>query len=383
MMELLTQYPQIAGAREYFQGRTEAILDLVTTICQIPAPGFQEKQRAEFVADQMRGLGLVDVRVDDAYNAIGTLKGKGQGPTVMLAAHIDTVFPAGTNLTVRREGDKLHAPGIRDNSMGVTSLLALLQALKDLKIELPGDLICVGTSGEEGLGDLRGMKAAVATFKDQLDYCIAIDGGLGGLVTGGITSRRLEVTVQTGGGHSWGAFGVPSAIHSMGKMIAAIADLTVPTTPRTTFNVGVISGGTSINTIAAEAKMLIDMRSLQREPLMELEGQVREIIDRVCVETKVNAEIKLVGDRPGGSTSETHPLVQTVQAVQSSLGISTDTHASSTDANVPMGYGIPAVCLGTSHGANAHRVDEWLETRDIDLGMTQLLMVVCAVENLK
>ncbi len=382
-MELMTQYPQLAGAREYFQGRAEAILDLVTTICQIPAPGFQEKQRAEFVANQMRDLGLVDVHVDEVYNAIGILKGRGQGPTVMLAAHIDTVFPAGTDLTVRREAGKLHAPGIRDNSMGVTSLLSLLQALKELKIDLPGDLICVGTSCEEGLGDLRGMKAAVATYKDSLDYCIAIDGGLGGLVTGGIASRRLEVTVKTGGGHSWGDFGVPSAVHSMGKMIAAIADLKVPTTPRTSFNVGVISGGTSINTIAAEAKMLIDMRSLQREPVMEVEGQVRGIIERVCAETKVSAEVKLVGDRPGGNTAETHPLVQTIQAVQSSLGIHIDTHASSTDANVPMSYGIPAVCLGTSHGANAHRVDEWLEERDIDLGMTQLLMVVCAVQGLK
>jgi acetylornithine deacetylase/succinyl-diaminopimelate desuccinylase-like protein len=326
---------------------------------------------------------LTQVEVDAVYNVIGILPGSGGGPKVLLAAHLDTVFPRGTDLTVRREGSKLYAPGIRDNSFGVTSLLWLIKALKEFNIQLPGDLICVATSGEEGLGDLKGMKAVMERFHKETDYVIAIDGGLGGLTNGGITSRRFKVTLTAAGGHSYGAFGASSAIHSMGRMIAGIADLKVPTNPKTTFNVGVVSGGNSVNSIAATAEMLIDMRSEQRDTLMKLEGELMAILEDVKNRDGIEYKAELLGDRPGGATPPDHPLVTTIQALQESLGVKSDLRSSSTDANVPIGYGIPAVCMGCATGGNAHRLDEWLDTENIDIGMTLIVQVVAKVMDLK
>ena len=374
--------PGAGQLQEWFAARLDAILAEVIAIVQVPAPSWDEQERALFLEPIMRSLGLQQVEVDAAANVIGILPGTGQGPTILLAAHLDTVFPRGTDLSVTREGNKVLAPGIRDNSFGVTSLLWLVRALKELDIKLPGDLICVLTSGEEGLGDLKGMKAVMARFHQQVDHVIAVDGGLGGLTTGGITSRRFRVTVKAAGGHSYGAFGASSAIHSISRMIAAIADLQVPAKPKTTYNVGVVSGGTSVNSIAATAEMLIDMRSEKRELLLNLEEQLMAIINRVALQDGVEAHPELLGDRPGGETPLDHPLVTTIQGVQQELGIPLSTHASSTDANVAMGYGIPAVCMGCARGGNAHRTDEWLEIDDIPLGLTQLVMTVCRVMTL-
>ncbi|MCL2549083.1 MAG: M20/M25/M40 family metallo-hydrolase, partial [Symbiobacteriaceae bacterium] len=234
----------------------------------------------------------------------------------------------------------------------------------------------------EGLGDLKGMKAAMKRFHQEVDYVIAIDGGMGGLTTGGITSRRYKVTVQAEGGHSYGAFGASSAVHSLGRMIAGIAELQVPTKPKTTYNVGVISGGHSVNSIAATADMLIDMRSEEREALMDLEAKLMVKINTVKEQDGIEVKCDLLGDRPGGATAEDHPLVTTIQEVQKALGIPLGTHASSTDANIPMSYGIPAVTMGCGHGGNAHRTDEWLDSEGIDLGLAQLVIIVAKVMEL-
>ena len=383
MSELNTiTLPSTEELKLWFANHIEEIIAEDISIVSVPAPSWDEEERAIFLEKRFKELGLKDVFVDDVYNVIGILPGKAQGPKLLLAAHLDTVFPRDTDLTVRREGTKIYAPGIRDNSFGVTSLIWLLVALKELQIELPGDLICVATAGEEGLGDLKGMKAAMERFHKETDYVIAVDGGLGGLTTGGITSRRHRVTIHAEGGHSYGAFGNSSAIHSLGKMIAGISELQVPQAPRTTFNVGVISGGNSVNSIASSADMLIDMRSEDRKCLLDLEERLFNIIKQVTTADSVSFVDELLGDRPGGQTPEDHPFVQAIIEVQSSLGINTSTHASSTDANVPMSYGIPAVCMGCAHGGNAHRTDEWLETTDIDLGMTQLVQVVAKVMSL-
>ena len=373
--------PPAAELISWYAAHVEDMIAENIAITQVPAPSWDEHDRALFLEKRFQKLGLVDVEIDAADNVIGFLPGEAEGPTLLLAAHHDTVFPRETDLTVRREGSKLFAPGVRDNSFGVTSLIWLIEGLKQLDIKLPGTLICVATSGEEGLGDLKGMKAAMARFHEVADYVIAVDGGLGGLTTGGVTSRRHRVTVKAAGGHSYGAFGASSAVHSLGRMIAAIADLKVPTSPKTTYNVGVITGGNSVNSIAATADMLIDMRSEQREALMALEGELFAAIESVRAADQVEVIDELLGDRPGGITPEDHPFVQMILGIQKELGLPINTHSSSTDANVAMGYGIPAVCFGCGLGGNAHRLDEWLDTTNCEIGLTQLVQVV--VETMK
>lgn len=281
----------------YYQEHLEDMVQENITVCEVAAPPFQEHERAEYVAKRWRELGLTDVFIDETPNVYAHIRGQNDGPTILVAAHLDTVFPPETDVRVRREGHELHAPGIRDNSTAVAALIQLVAGLRNLDLNFNGNLILIGTAGEEGLGDLRGMKAAMARYGEEVDMVVAVDGNLGSVIHEGIASRRLKVIVTTGGGHSWGDFGVPSAIHALGRMIADISHLEVPKQPRTTYNVGVISGGTSINTIAQQAEMFIDMRSTCSHSLAQLEKQVREILHRHAQGVKV--EIEVVGDRPG------------------------------------------------------------------------------------
>jgi len=382
-MELANKYPQLLQTRQWFLDHVEDMLQEDIGICSVPSPSWDEGDRAAYLKDRFTRLGLQNISVDSALNVIGWYPGNGSGPVVMLAAHHDTVFPRGTDLTVTRKDGRLYAPGIRDNSFGVTSMIWLIEALKAFKIQLPGDLLCVATSGEEGLGDLKGMKEAMKAHLQQVDYVLVIDGALGGVTNGGITSRRLQVKITTGGGHSYGNFGVPSAVHSLGKMIAQIAEIKVPQNPKTTYNVGVVEGGTSINTIAAQAAMLIDMRSTQRPALEVVEAEVRDIIAQIQKADGVDVEVILKGDRPGGETPADNALVVTIQQQLAKLGLSIETSASSTDANVAMSYHVPAVCFGCAYGGNAHRTDEWLQIEGIDLGMTLFINSVCAVMELQ
>lgn len=354
----------------YYSQHLEDMVQENIAVCEVAAPPFQEQARADYVARRWRELGLTDVFVDETPNVYADIRGQADGPTILVAAHLDTVFPAGTDVRVRREGHELHAPGIRDNSTAVAALIQLVAGLRDLDLAFKGRLILVGTAGEEGLGDLRGMKAAMVRFGQEADMVIAVDGNLGSVIHEGIASRRLKVTVTTGGGHSWGDFGVASAIHALGRMIADISYLQVPKQPRTTYNVGVISGGTSINTIAQQAEMFIDMRSTCSESLAKLEKQVRDILQ---LHTKdVSLQIEVVGDRPGGALPSDHALVQLAKETLTALGLSPSSGPSSTDANVPLSQGVPAICIGVTHGRGAHRLDESLDIRPIPKGMAQL-----------
>ncbi|HAI21366.1 MAG TPA: peptidase M20, partial [Clostridiales bacterium UBA8153] len=302
---------------------------------------------------------------------------------VMLAAHLDTVFEGLTQIQVRRTGDKLYAPGVRDNSAAVAALIVLARILVATGVRTRRPLVLAGTVGEEGLGDLRGMRALMDTWGDRLQYVIGVDGALGGIVNYGIGSRRLEVTTRARGGHSWGDFGAPSAVHAMGKMIAAIGDIAVPLDPKTTFNVGKIQGGTSVNSIAAHCVMQVDMRSVDADHLRRLEEEVRSRLASAAAAEPVELEVVVVGDRPSGSIAPDHELVRLVTAVQGRLGIPSRLSASSTDANIPLSRGIPAVTIGVTTGADNHAPTEHADIPPMVTGALQLFDVAMAVAGLQ
>ncbi|MEW8977247.1 MAG: M20/M25/M40 family metallo-hydrolase [Symbiobacterium sp.] len=354
----------------------------VIAICQIPAPTFHEEERAAYVQRRMSEFGLREVYRDGIGNVIGRLRGTGKGPNLLLAAHLDTVFPPGTDVTVKNEGEILRAPGVGDNSASVAILLHAARLLVEADVSLAGDVIFVATCGEEGLGNLEGMRAVVRALEQEIDYVVALDGSLGGMVREGVGSRRFRLVVTTSGGHSWGSFGAPSAIHSLARMIARISELRVPIHPKTTYNVGLISGGTSVNTIAARAEAVIDLRSLDRTELIRLEERVQRIIRAVERETGVRATLELLGDRPIGSIPDEHPLCNLVRAVHRDLGLQTRSYPSSTDGNVPLSIGIPAVTVGVTLGGNGHRLDEYIYTSPLAKGLAQVLLLVLGVQEL-
>ncbi|HYG59648.1 MAG TPA: M20/M25/M40 family metallo-hydrolase, partial [Symbiobacteriaceae bacterium] len=333
-MKLQGNTPVADRLLELAQAALPAIVDDVTAICQIPAPTFQEAERARFVRERMLWSGLTDVTMDDIGNVVGRFRGTGGGPVILLAAHTDTVFPLETDVTVRTDGEILRAPGVGDNSASVAVMLHAARLLSQEKPPLEGDVLFAATVGEEGLGNLRGMRRVMEDYGNEVDYVIALDGSLGSLVRQGVGSRRLRLTVRSDGGHSWGAFGAPSAIHSLGRIIGQISEIRVPSSPKTTFNVGLIRGGTSVNTIAAEAEAVIDLRSLDVEELKKLEERVRRIVADVCRVTQVTADFELLGDRPTGVISEQHPLCQMVRRIHHQMGIQTRCYPSSTDSNV-------------------------------------------------
>lgn len=362
-----------------------ALPDLVEetiAICQIPAPTFAEERRTSHLQERMTALGLKEVTVDAIGNVIGRIRGTGTGPSILLAAHLDTVFPLQTDLTVKRDGEILRAPSIGDNSAGVAVMLFIAKLLLQSGTSVAGDLMFAATVGEEGLGNLRGIRAVMDRVANEVDYVIIIDGSLGGLVRQGLSSRRFRLTVNTEGGHSWGAFGVPSAIHSLGRIIAQISDIQVPANPKTTFNVGTITGGSSVNTIAASAEALIDIRSLDTGELRRLEERIRRIINDVAHQSGVGVELELIGDRPTGMIPEDHPLCRMVRDVHYHMGIQTRSYPSSTDGNIPLAMGIPTVTVGVTLGGNGHRTDEYIHTTPLASGLGQMLLLLLAAQEL-
>ncbi len=376
----LMREPRVAAALAWIEAHAAEIAEDAIQICEIPAPTFGEGERAAYVRRRFEALGLVDVRIDAAGNARARRAGTGGGPGLALAAHLDTVFPNGTDVTVKRSGTRLHAPGIGDNSTGIAALLGVLGAMRAERVDTAGDWHLASNTGEEGLGDLKGMKAFMADVTHEVAATIAIEGmKVNRLIHVAVGSRRYTATFTARGGHSWGHFPSPSAIHIMGRAIADISRLEVPTDPKTTYNVGVIHGGTTVNTIASEADMLIDMRSVDKRALAELEQRVLGILQRSAREGNGQVRCEMVGDRPAGSLSADHPLVHTCRAVHQALGIETYSEASSTDANVPLGLGLPAVCLSITEGANEHRLDEYIDTGPIALGVKNLLLTAVAL----
>jgi acetylornithine deacetylase/succinyl-diaminopimelate desuccinylase-like protein len=276
---------------------------------------------------------------------------------------------------VRRHGSRLVGPGIGDNSVALAALLAMLEALNAGGVQTAGDLYLAANTGEEGLGDLRGMKAFMTAVRDRVEAAVAVEGmRQNRIIHAAVGSRRYRVVFRARGGHSWGQFPSPSAIHVLGRAIADISRLTVPREPKTTYNVGLVRGGTSVNTIAPAAEMLVDLRSLDRQALRVLEGQVRAIVERTAREGDVRAALELVGDRPAGAIPADHPVVEACRAVHRALGLVSVSEPSSTDANVPLGLGMPGVCLSITEGANEHRLDEYIETEPVGTGVKNILL---------
>jgi tripeptide aminopeptidase len=380
MVTKLLQEAAIKRAFAAIEAHHEDLVRLIIRLCEIASPTFAEGPRAQAVADELRALGLEGVHVDDVNNVIGVMPEPEPGPAFLLDAHTDTVFPAETDVRVRREGGKLMAPGIGDDTANLACGLFLLQLIRDCGLSIPGTLIFSGTAGEEGLGDLCGIKAVMNKLAGRVDYVLALDGQLGRICNQGVGSHRHKITVKAQGGHSWADFGAPSAIHALGSAIARISTIEVPKNPRTTFNVGIISGGTSVNTIAESAAMLLDMRSVSAEELTTLENRVLAILPEIEREYHVQIEHQLVGDRPAGSRADTSWMVDSIRQVHQALGLETQVNAASTNANVPLSQGIPAVVIGTYTGKGTHRLDEWIDEHSLLLGMKQLVLTVLSLQ---
>lgn len=354
-------------------------------ISEIPAPPFGESVRAEDYRRRFEALGLKDVRIDAEGNVIGRRPGAGKGPTLVLSAHLDTVFPVGTDVKVTERDGRFYGAGLADDARGLAVLLSVARALDEAKIATTGDILFVGTVGEEGLGDLRGAKALL---RDQpgVDGFISVDGvNLGSVVNQGTGSKRWRFTFKGPGGHSFGNFGRPTATHALGRAIAGISDLKTPAEPKTTFNVGTVKGGTSVNAIAAEASLELDMRSNGVAELQALEAQAMAAVDRAVAEenarwnaTSLTVEKTLIGDRPAGLTPPDGAMVRAAVEAATTLGqAQPKLVGSSTDSNVAMSLGIPAVTLaGGGEGGDAHGPSEWYRPTEAWRGAQHVLLTV-------
>jgi acetylornithine deacetylase/succinyl-diaminopimelate desuccinylase-like protein len=347
-------------------------------VATIPASPFGEAARSAHIARRFREVGLEEVAADALGNVIG--RRRGSGPRVMVVSHMDTVFPAGTALQPRIEGGSIYCPGIRDNSTAVANLISLASLAAQTGWQPPCDLILASSVGEEGLGDLRGMRRLMADWGGELDAVIAYDGDLGNVVYGGVGSERYRVTYRATGGHSFAAFGNPSAIHGLAAACACFCQIEVPKEPKTTFNIGTIQGGTSVNAIAEEAIALIDMRSVSQGELDKLSAQALRIFEETASEFDCRATLEKVGDRPAGSVPVEHPLVTTAAGVLDEMGYKPRLSASSTDANIPLSLGIPAICVGSSLGRGVHTIGESMEIASVVPGLQQLVRLLSRID---
>lgn len=355
-------------------GRADEVVADAVAICEIPAPTFHEARRARHVLRRMRALGLDAPRLEATGNVVAELPGAADGPTVVLMAHLDTVFEADARVQVRREGTILRAPGIGDNSLGVAGLLWLGRALRALPGR--GTLVLVANTCEEGLGDLRGARAAWDRYGARADAWVVLEGAtFNRAVYAGICSRRLDIAYRAAGGHSWLDFGRPSAVHAIGRLVDQIAAIRPPREPRTTYNVGVVRGGTTVNSIAASAGLLLDMRSEDPAALDALDRTVRGLAAAVAAASDVEVAVEVVGDRPGGRLPDGHPLFGVVAAAAATVGVPVEWESGSTDANVPLSHGAAAVCLGLARGEGAHTRAEAVDVGALPLGLTQACLV--------
>ncbi len=378
--------PRVAALLDALRADDARTFDEQKRITAIPAPPFKEAVRAEYVLGRMRELGLGDAAIDGEGNVVATRKGARGRPKLVVSAHLDTVFPEGTDVTVREKDGAYLAPGIGDDARGLAVLLSLIGALNRSGLMTVGDVVFVATVGEEELGNLRGVKALFREHGD-LDGFVSIDGlDIGRIVNQATGSHRYEMVFRGPGGHSFQEFGRPSAVHAMGRAIAKIAEVRTPADPKTTFTVGTARGGTSVNAIAAEARLTLDMRSNSAEELLRVEERVLGLVREAVAEENrrweagaVEVEIKLIGDRPAGTVPEDSPVVRVARRAITAVapGARITLAGSSTDSNVPIALGVPAVTLaGGGEGGNWHSPTEWYKPTDAHRGPQAVLLAL-------
>ncbi len=364
--------PALAKALAQLKTDNAWTLQKQVALCEVPAPPFKEQARGIAFRNEMVALGYADAHVDEVGNVVAELPGASNGPTVLIAGHLDTVFPEGTNVAVTRDGTRYKGAGIGDDCRGLAVVLATARAVKQSGVRFDGRVLFVANVGEEGPGNLRGTRHLLGTtYKGKVDYFISVDGTGNDITSRAVGSNRYRVHFQGPGGHSYGAFGMPNPIHAMGRAIASISEIKVPRSPKTTFNVGIVSGGTSVNSIAMEGVMDVDMRSESAEELAKVDVLVRKAIDdavtaelaRWPASTKgLKVRIDTIGIRPTGAQSDSARIVRAALAAAHELGLKPGIGASSTDSNYPISLGIPAITIdGGGDGSGAHSHDEWYD----------------------
>jgi tripeptide aminopeptidase len=392
----LASSPAVRTAVDFIKADDAATLADQKALVAIPSPTSREQQRARYYQGRLTEVGLDDVRMDSASNVCGVLHGSagGAGPKLLLSAHLDTVFPEGTDLTIREKDGKLYAPGIADDARGLAAMLSVVRGLKAAKLRTVGDVWFCGTVGEEGLGDLKGIKQVFADHKD-IDGYIALESPTVAneeISYQAAGSNRYRISYKGPGGHSYQAFGLPSAIHALGRAIAGISDLETPKVPKTTFTVGTVAGGTSVNSIAADATMDLDMRSNDNTELLKLEAKALQIARDAAVaenrrwgSDKLKVEITQVGARPAGSPSPDSTVVHALWlSVKASGATPKLAGARSTEANLPISLGIPAAVVGAGgYSQGIHSPDEWFDPANAYLGASKTLLAIVGLAGLE
>jgi tripeptide aminopeptidase len=379
---ILASPERIEAARAAAEAVTPDVLELTALISAVPSPTGEETAKSLLVERLFATAGLATER-DAIGDVVGVIPGRQSSRTrtskLVVAAHIDTVFPIGTPLEIKRTSGRLTGPGVGDNSVAVAAAIKLADLLR-IAGEVPAvDLLLTGNVGEEGLGNLRGIRE-VLTSRSDIGAVVALEGhNLGRVTHVAVGSRRFRISVKGPGGHSWGDFGRPNAIHGLSKLIAELDAIPLPRSPKTTLNVGMISGGVSVNTIAPEASCLLDLRSIDESALRRLSDRVTRLVDRSNRGDAVDYTAESIGERPAGVVAVDSPIVQIAANTLAALGLEPSFDASSTDANVPIAAGIPAVCVGLTTGGNVHRTDEYIDLDPVPMGITQLALLTLAL----
>jgi tripeptide aminopeptidase len=393
----LAASPEVRSAFNWLRMQEPQLTHWQMEMARIPAPPFGESARAAWLAERFREVGLDDVRIDDVGNVFGTHPGFGRR-YVALSAHIDTVFPANTPLNIRQQGSRIYGPGVSDNGAGVVALLGIAALLRNVRIRHALPFFFIGNVGEEGEGDLRGMRHIFSTprWKDSIAYTLVLDGaGADTIVAEALGSRRFEVIVRGPGGHSWSDFGAPNPIVILSKAIDAFTATPVPSAPKTTFNIGVIRGGTSVNSIPESASMKVDIRSTSMAEMERLEQSLRLALNRAVEDETMAAEMRssaqkrpagvgcevvVIGSRPAGELPPGAKILQVVRAVDAQLGNGAQVQRASTDANIPLSLGLEAVAIGGGGtGGGAHTLQEWFDSSGRELGLKRILLSMLAL----
>lgn len=391
----LAAQPAFRAAADWFRTHEAKLAAWQREVARIASPPFGETTRGAWLAERFREIELDDVHVDSVGNVFGVHPGYGKR-YVALSAHIDTVFPATTPLNVRQQGSRLYGPGVSDNGAGITAMLAIASALRAASITHALPFVFIGNVGEEGEGDLRGMRHVFATprWKEGIAYSIVVDGaGAETIVAEALGSRRFEVIVRGPGGHSWSDFGAPNPIIVLARAIEAFSQTPVPTSPKTTFNVGVIRGGTSVNSIPESASMRVDLRSTSASEIERLEATLRSALEKAVYFENENAiaahprkpagvqcEIVEIGNRPAGELNADARILKVIRAVDAHLGNAAQVQRASTDANIPLSCGREAIAIGGGgSGGGAHTLQEWFDCNGRELGLKRILLTMLAL----